>query len=160
MNEGHDVTSFPCQPTMTTDFPPDTNELLEAFEEMLDWEERYEYLLDLGRELPTLDPDLQQEENKVSGCMSTVWLVLEEPAGDPAEAPLSLRADSDSLIVKGLIVVLMALYQGKTPAAAIEVDPEAFLSKLGLNQHLSPNRRNGLYSMIGRVRELCVLRLA
>ncbi len=144
---------------MSSTFPPEQSELLETFEELGDWEDRYGFLLDLGRELPALSPEHQTEANKVSGCMSTVWLAMEphlrpEPQADQ---PITIFADSDSLIVKGLIVILMSLYQGKTPPDAIAIDPAEFFSTLGLNQHLSPNRRNGLYSMIGRIRELCVL---
>lgn len=142
---------------MNHEFPPPITELLETFEELEDWEERYGFLLDLGRELPAIDPELQTEANKVHGCMSTVWLVMNPaPAGPPAASPVVIQADSDSLIVKGLIVVLLSLYQGKTPEEAISADPRQLFSSLGLNQHLSPNRRNGLYSMVGRIRELCV----
>lgn len=142
---------------MSTEFPPTISELFETFEELEDWEERYEYILDLGRELPKLDAERQIEENKVHGCMSTVWMTVDPGVDNAAgKQTLDIRADSDSLIVKGLIVLLLALYEGKTPKEAIDEDPQAFFGKLGLNQHLSPNRRNGLYSMIGRVRELCV----
>ena len=143
--------------TMTTDFPPPLAELRETFEELEDWEERYEYLLDIGRDLPALDASLQCDANKVHGCMSSVWLAMQEgPQVNGQEATIEIQADSDSLIVKGLIVLLLALYNHKTPAQAIAEDPQKFFASLGLNQHLSPNRRNGLYSMVGRIRELCV----
>jgi cysteine desulfuration protein SufE len=146
---------------MSTQFPPSTTELLETFQELEDWEERYEFLLDIGRELPAMDAGLQCDENKVHGCMSTVWLVLrDKPADDPQESTIEIVADSDSLIVKGLIVLLMSLFENKTPRQAIDVDPQKFFGTLGLDQHLSPNRRNGLYSMVGRIRELCVRRAA
>ena len=142
---------------MSTDFPPATSELFETFEELEDWEERYEYILDLGRELPKLSAEQQTEESRVHGCMSTVWLTMGTcDANTDGRPTIAIRADSDSIIVKGLIVLLLSLYEGKTPAEALGEDPQAFFGKLGLNQHLSPNRRNGLYSMIGRVRELCV----
>ena len=142
---------------MSTEFPPPRTELLETFEELEDWEERYEFLLDLGRELPRSNATLQTDENKVHGCMSTVWLSVgeHEDAAD-GETAIEIRADSDSLIVRGLIVLLLSLYNEKSPVDAIAVDPGEFFGKLGLDQHLSPNRRNGLYSMVGRVRELCV----
>ena len=142
---------------MTTEFPPSKTELLETFEELEDWEGRYEFLLDIGRELPKLDPTLQTDENKVHGCMSTVWLAIDEkPGNNGQDNTIDIHADSDSLIVKGLIVLLLSLYDNKTPVQAIGEDPQEFFSTLGLNQHLSPNRRNGLYSMVGRIRELCV----
>lgn len=142
---------------MSTEFPPPVAELLDTFEELEDWEERYEFILDIGRELPAMDLDLKVEQNKVHGCMSTVWLAMDShrDAGSDATT-IAITADSDSMIVKGLIVLLLSLYNGKTPAQAIAEDPQAFFTSLGLNQHLSPNRRNGLFSMVGRVRELCV----
>lgn len=142
---------------MTHEFPPPVSELLETFEELEDWEERYGFLLDLGRELPSLEEALQTEDNKVHGCMSTVWLVMNRvPSDNGTEPTIDIVADSDSLIVKGLIVILLALYNDKTPVEAIGLNPEELFGQLGLNQHLSPNRRNGLYSMVGRIRELCV----
>ncbi|MDG2013548.1 MAG: SufE family protein [Pirellulaceae bacterium] len=142
---------------MPTEFPPPISELLETFEELEDWEERYEFILDIGRDLPAMNLDLKVEENKVHGCMSTVWLALKSHLDSASDSTkIAISADSDSMIVKGLIVLLLSLYNGKTPAAAIAEDPQAFFSSLGLNQHLSPNRRNGLFSMVGRIRELCV----
>jgi len=142
---------------MTHEFPPPVSELVETFDELEDWEDRYGFILDLGRELPTLDKSLQQEENKVHGCMSTVWLVVGAVPGNNGDEPkIEIQADSDSLIVKGLIVLLLSMYNGKTPGQAIQLDPKELFGQLGLNQHLSPNRRNGLYSAVGRIRELCV----
>ena len=142
---------------MSTQFPPSKTELLETFEELEDWEGRYEFLLDIGRELPKLDVALQNKDNKVHGCMSTVWLVINaKPATGSNAQTIEILANSDSIIVRGLIVILLTLYNNKTPVEAIAEDPKAFFATLGLNQHLSPNRRNGLYSMIGRIRELCV----
>ncbi len=140
-------------------FPPSQTELSETFEELEDWEERYEFLLDVGRELPKLDAAAQTEQNRVHGCMSTVWLQIDSVDSKDPEVTgsvIEISADSDSMIVRGLIVILLSLYQHKTAEAALGVDPEAFFGSLGLNQHLSPNRRNGLYSMVGRIRELSV----
>ena len=83
-------------------FPPTTDELLEAFEDIQEWDERYDYIIDLGRELPELPADLQTKENIVEGCMSTVWLVTSSEGPD---SPVSIQADSDSIIVKGLVAV-------------------------------------------------------
>ena len=135
-----------------TDFPPTTDELLETFEDLTEWDERYDFMIDLGRELPELDESLQKPENLVEGCMSTVWLSVDAPADD---GPVAIRADSDSIIVKGLIVVLLAFYQGMNRQQISDSDTSDYLKTLGLNQHLSPQRRNGLFSMIKRLKVLC-----
>jgi cysteine desulfuration protein SufE len=133
------------------DFPPTVDELFETFEDLEEWDERYDFIIDLGRELPPLSGELQTEENIVKGCMSTVWVVTEtEGTGDSEE--LKIQADSDSIIVKGLIVLLLAFYNGMSPKQVAEADVESYLGKLGLNQHLSPQRRNGLFSMVKRLR--------
>ena len=133
-------------------FPPSVDEILEEFSEMEDWEERYEYLIELGRELPRLEAGLMCEANLVHGCKSTVLLVIETVD----RGTLEVRADSDSLIVKGLIVVLLSAYDQKSSQDMLEVDAESLFEKLGLSQHLSANRRNGLFSKVQRVRALAV----
>ena len=140
---------------MTVDFPPTTEELLETFDDLPDWDERYDFLIDLGRELPKLDEKYCLPENKVDGCLSTVWLVTQNENGH-----MQILADSDSIIVKGLIVVLLSLYHDRDPTAVIETDPQEFFKKLGLEQHLSHGRRNGLYSMVERIRQLAVEAIA
>lgn len=143
---------------MKTDvFPPPIAELLEEFGEIPEWDERYGYIIDLGRRLPPIDPALQTEENRVRGCMSTVWLVTRtESNGQPH---LKIVADSDSQIVKGLIVILLSLFSGCTPAEVLSTDVEGAFAKLGLAQHLSANRRNGLYAMVNRIRALAAQQL-
>jgi len=132
------------------DFPPTTDELLETFEELQEWDERYDFIIDLGRELPPFPPELQTEENIVEGCMSTVWMATK--VADTGQ--LEIQADSDSIIVKGLIAVLLSFYWGMKPAEIVVSDVSEYLKKLGLNQHLSPQRRNGLFSMIKRLNAL------
>jgi cysteine desulfuration protein SufE len=132
-------------------FPPTTDELLETFEDIQEWDERYDYIIDLGRELPELPAELQTKENIVDGCMSTVWLATEM---ESPTAPVSIQADSDSIIVKGLIVVMLSYFSGMTPTQIVSSDVSEYLTKLGLNQHLSPQRRNGLFSMIKRLKVL------
>ena len=132
-------------------FPPTTDELLEAFEDIQEWDERYDYIIDLGQELPELPAELQTKENIVEGCMSTVWLATE---GNGPDSPISIQADSDSIIVKGLVVVMLAFFSGKTASEVVQADVSEFLGKLGLNQHLSPQRRNGLFAMIKRLKGL------
>ena len=131
-----------------TDFPPTTDELLETFEDLQEWEERYDFIIDLGRELPKLTPELQTQENIVEGCMGTVWMTADVAEPDGA---VEIQADSDSIIVKGLIAVLLSFYHGKTASEIVASDVSDYLKQLGLNQHLSPQRRNGLFSMIKRL---------
>jgi cysteine desulfuration protein SufE len=141
-----------------SDFPPTTDELLETFDDLKEWDERYDFIIDLGRELPPFPAEFQTEENIVGGCMSTVWLKTND--SDQPDQPLEIQADSDSIIVKGLIAVLLAYYSGMTPSQVVESDVSGFLKQLGLNQHLSPQRRNGLFSMIKRLKALAAERCA
>jgi len=140
-----------------TEFPPTTDELLDTFNELPEWDERYDYMIDLGRELPELPDNWKSDENIVEGCMSTVWLKMK--FAEQANSPIAIAADSDSLIVKGLIVVLLAFYSGKTAEEIVASDVSAYLKQLGLDQHLSPQRRNGLFSMIKRINALAMQRI-
>ncbi|MEX0715981.1 MAG: SufE family protein [Planctomycetaceae bacterium] len=127
-------------------------DLIEEFEHLADWEERCDFLIDLGFELPEFPPEEKTEANRVHGCQSLVWLVAEVKPGDPPV--IEIRADSDAMIVKGLIAVLLTLFSGKTPGEILETDAEAVFARLGLDRHLSTTRRNGLYGMMQRVREI------
>lgn len=133
-----------------SEFPPSTAELFETFEDLEAWDERYDFIIDLGRELPAIASEYQSQEHVVDGCMSTVWLVTKV---DDPDSPVSILADSDSIIVKGLIVVMMSFYASIPAKDVVESDLSEYLTKLGLNQHLSPQRRNGLFAMIKRLRE-------
>ena len=137
--------------------PPTVAELLEEFQEMEDWDERYEYIVELGRELPPLAAEHQNAANLVGGCMSTVWLVAQSAESNPEI--INIVADSDSLIVKGLIVVLMSNYSGLSAREILDKDPNELFEQLGLSSHLSPQRRNGLFSMVKRLRELAAQKL-
>ena len=139
------------------DFPPTIDELLETFEDLQDWEERYDFIIDLGRELPEMPAQYQDADHIVEGCMSTVWMHAE--AENP-ETPMAIAADSDSIIVKGLIVLLLSYYNGKNPKEIVESDASEYLKSLGLSQHLSPQRRNGLFSMIKRLKLLAATECA
>ena len=124
--------------------------LIEDFSFLDDWEERYRYVIELGRELEPLSDDEHSPANKVQGCVSQVWLVTETKAG--ANGPLLVfRGDSDAHIVRGLIAILLRIYSGKTAREILDIDARPILGKLGLNEHLSPQRSNGLYSMVGRI---------
>lgn len=129
------------------------DELVENFELLDEWEDRYRYVIDLGKKLPPMPEKEMTEENKVRGCMSQVWLVSEL---DRSSQPpvLRLRADSDAFIVKGLIAVLMELYNGKPPREILDLDALDAMGRIGLQQHLSPNRRNGLVAMVERIKAL------
>lgn len=126
-----------------------TEELIENFSLFDDWEERYAYLIDLGRKLPDLPEAERTPESKVEGCMSQVWLLSEVEPGNPPV--IRYRADSDSQIVRGLIAVLMAAYSGETADRIIATDINDIFNRIGLDRHLSPNRRNGFYAMVQRI---------
>ncbi len=125
-------------------------ELTENFALFDDWEDRYRYLIDLGRKLPPFPDALKTDAHKVRGCMSQVWMVPGHPEGAPHR--FAFAADSDAHIVKGLIAVLGTLYSGKTPAEIAAIDTDAAFRGLGLDQHLSPSRRNGLVSMVEKIK--------
>eukprot|EP01037_Dinobryon_pediforme_P018639 gene18639-18933_t len=123
------------------------NDLVEEFEFLGDWEERYRHLIDLGRQLAPLTDEERNDENKVRGCASQVWLVR-----DPdQEGRLRWRGDSDAHIVRGLIAVVLQLYNGRTAEEASAFDATAGLSKLGLSEALSTQRSNGLKAMLARI---------
>jgi cysteine desulfuration protein SufE len=123
--------------------------LIDAFESFDDWEERYSFLIDIGRKLPPMTPEDKNDETRVHGCQSQVWVVAQ-----PKEDTIEFVADSDSTLVKGLIAVLRKVYSGQRAQDIVNFDIEDFFEKLGLNQHLSLGRRNGLYSMVGRIKTL------
>jgi cysteine desulfuration protein SufE len=116
-----------------------------------DWEDRYKYLIELGQSLPPLAEAEKSPANKVSGCVSQVWLVLEENSVDDTPV-LTLRGDSDAMIVKGLVAVLIALYSGRPASEIAKIDAVETLDGLGLREHLTAQRSNGLVSMVGRIR--------
>ncbi len=123
-------------------------ELEDEFELLGDWEERYRYVIDLGRELAPLADAERSEVHKVRGCASQVWLVVE----DGPDGALVFRGDSDAHIVRGLIAILMALYSGRSAREILATDPEALFRRLGLRDHLTSQRSNGLTSMVSRIR--------
>ena len=123
-------------------------ELEAEFELLGDWEERYRYVIDLGRELAPLSETERVDANKVRGCASQVWLVT-EPGPDGA---LNFRGDSDAHIVRGLIAILLRLYSGHAPAEILAFDANAAFARLGLSGALSAQRSNGLASMVERIR--------
>ena len=119
-----------------------------------DWEDRYKYIIDLGRDLPSLPDEARTDANKVSGCVSQVWIVVER-SGD-ADPVLTFSADSDAHIVKGLVAIILALFSGKRASEILTVDGEARLRELGLSEHLTPQRANGVRAMMARIRQEAV----
>jgi len=128
------------------------DEIYEEFEFLGDWEDRCDFLIDLGFELPKIPESMKTEQNRVHGCQSNVWMTsnLNIDAKPPV---LAIQANSDAIIVNGLIAVLVAVYDGKTPNTILETDVEAIFKKLELDRHLSSQRKNGLSGMVNRVRE-------
>ena len=112
------------------------------------WEDRYKYIIDLGKELPPINDDSRNETNLVRGCQSQVWLVSEARDGK-----LFFEADSDAFIVKGLLAVVLAAYNGKTPEQVTAFDVEGYFSALNLLKHLSVTRGNGLRAMVKRIQD-------
>jgi cysteine desulfuration protein SufE len=120
------------------------------FELLDDWEDRYRYIIDLGRALSPLDVSEKSETNKVQGCVSQVWLVTAyEKSTDPV---VEFRGESDAHIVRGLVALVLAVYSNKHASEILEIDAIKVLKALGLDQHLSPQRSNGLKAMIDRIR--------
>lgn len=125
----------------------DQEELHETLLFLDDWMDRYQHIIDMGKTLAALADDEKNDVSKVTGCLSQVWLVRD----DKGDGKLHLRGDSDSAIVRGLIAVLFVLYDDKTADEARAVDLDAFFADVGLQEHLSPNRRNGFYAMVQRI---------
>jgi len=123
-----------------------SDDIIETLSFFDDWEERYKYIIDLGRELPPLDAAQRTDEHLVRGCQSQVWLVSQR-----RDDRLFFDADSDAFIVKGLLAVVLAAYNGKTAAAISEFDIEQYFEQLNLIKHLSVTRGNGLRAMVQRI---------
>lgn len=130
-------------------------QLKTTFEMLPDWEERYRYIIDLGRKLEPLADEERNEATRVRGCMSQVWLV----ADDTEDERLHFRGDSDAHIVRGLIGVLLMIYSDKTPKEIADTDINQIFADLNLEQHITMNRRNGLYSMVETIQRSAAERL-
>ena len=131
------------------------DELVENFEFLDDWEDRYRYIIDLGRKLPEFEESEKTERNRIQGCTSQAWLIA-ELSSDPKPV-LSFRADSDAHIVRGLLAVLLSIYSGRTAEEILAVDIKDVLRRLDFETQISPNRANGFYSAVERIRNLARL---
>jgi cysteine desulfuration protein SufE len=130
----------------------DIKEIIDNFSVLDDWDDRYRYLIELGRELPPLAQAAHNDANKVQGCASQVWLdtdVRPNGAGGPV---LTFAGDSDAHIVRGLIAILFALFSGKTANDILATDAVALFETMGLREHLTPQRSNGFRAMVERIR--------
>jgi cysteine desulfuration protein SufE len=130
----------------------DIEEIIDNFSVLDDWDDRYRYLIELGRELPPLAESARNDANKVQGCASQVWLDIDvRPNG--ADGPvLTFAGDSDAHIVRGLIAILFATFSGKTAKSILATDALALFQKMGLREHLTPQRSNGFRAMVERIR--------
>lgn len=132
---------------MTSAIDTALDDLADEFELLGDWEERYRYVIELGKDLEPLTDAERSEENKVRGCASQVWLVTEPQA----DGTLTFRGDSDAHIVSGLVAIMLRLYSGRRPADIVAFDAKGAMDRLGLSGALSSQRSNGLKSMVARI---------
>lgn len=114
-----------------------------------DWEERYQYIIDLGKELPSMADDLKTSDRLVKGCQSSVWMAHQAQDGQ-----LHFSVDSDAVIVRGLLALVLAAFQKQTPQAILAFDVQAYFAELDLERHLSPTRGNGLRAIVQKIRAL------
>ncbi|SIR16513.1 Cysteine desulfuration protein SufE [Rhizobium sp. RU20A] len=137
----------------------DLQSIIDDFAFLDDWEDRYRYVIELGRSLPDLPEDKRTAENKVQGCASQVWLVshVDTPGADPV---LVFEGESDAHIVRGLVAIVLAVYSGRPASEIAKTDAIEVFSKIGLVEHLSTQRANGLRSMVKRIREEAAAHLA
>ena len=132
-------------------YPAPITRLIDDFELLDDWEDRYRYVIELGRTLPPLPEAERTEANKVRGCASQVWLAthVSDAGGTPR---MAFAGDSDALIVKGLVAIVIALFDGRSPAEVRDTDAEALFSRLDLRAHLTSQRSNGLRALVDRIK--------
>ncbi len=129
-------------------------QIIEDFNFFDNWEDKYEYLVDIGRNLPSLDEEMKKDEYKLKGCQSTVYFLTKENSN----GTLKFVADSDAFIVRGLISILIEVFSDKTPKEILNTDIN-FLNEIGLQNHLSPTRKNGLSSMLEKIKQEASLRV-
>lgn len=130
---------------------PTMTEVLDDLAFFDSWEERYKYIIDLGKELPGLAPELQTSERLVKGCQSQVWLHVESHPDSDNQQRLRFAVDSDAIIVKGLLVLVLLAYNDKTPQQIVDFDINDYFERLDLERHISPTRGNGLRSIVAKI---------
>ncbi|WP_417513285.1 SufE family protein [Marinobacter sp.] len=130
---------------------PTLEDILEGFEFLDDWEERYAFIIDLGKQLPAFPDDARIEENYVHGCQSQVWLISHY---DEASGKLYLLIESDAMIVRGLAAMILVALNGKSPRDLLATDIDELFERLDLFRHISPTRGNGLRAMVGKIRDI------
>lgn len=128
------------------------DEIRENFELLEDWDDRYRYVIELGRTLEPMPEAEHSAANKVQGCVSQVWLSKKLERNDAGEALLKYIGDSDAHIVRGLVAILLMLYSGQTPQKILATDAIAIFDEFGFREHLTPQRSNGLRAMVERIR--------
>jgi len=128
------------------------DKIIENFDYLDEWEDRYRYLIELGRGLEPLDDAAYCDKNKVRGCVSQVWLETKVGRAQEGSPVLYLKGDSDAHIVRGLVALLLALYSGQTAARILGIDAQGLFAKLGLLVHLTPQRSNGVRAMVERIK--------
>ena len=129
---------------------PSSDELLEDISFFDDWEERYKYIIDLGKEMPEMDDSLKTQERLVKGCQSNVWIDVQPVS----EQRLRFVVDSDAIIVRGLLALVMAAYHDRTASEILAFDIDGYFSELDLEQHISPTRGNGLRAIVAKIRAI------
>jgi cysteine desulfuration protein SufE len=136
--------------------PADMNatidEIIETFELLDDWDDRYRYLIELGRTLEPLPPEAHTDANKVRGCASQVWLEASSRTAADGEPLLHFRGDSDAHIVRGLVALTLAIFSDHRPSEVLALDAQPVFERLGLSAHITPQRSNGVRSMIERIK--------
>jgi cysteine desulfuration protein SufE len=128
------------------------DEIIANFDLLEEWDDRYRYLIELGKGLEPLPEEAHNEANKVRGCASQVWIEAQAEAGPGPQTKLTFRGDSDAHIVRGLVALALAIYSGRSAAEILATDAFATYERLGLAAHLTPQRSNGVRSMIERIK--------
>ncbi len=127
-------------------------QIIDDFEFLDDWEDRYRYVIELGRTLEEMPESDKTDANKVQGCVSQVWLTYTVDRSDPEDPVLRFKGDSDAHIVRGLVAIMLAACSGKKASQIVDLDENALFGRLGLIEHLTPQRANGLRSMVKRIK--------
>jgi len=129
------------------------DKLVEDFEFLDDWEDKYRYVIEIGRDLEAMPESDKTDENKVQGCVSQVWLTYEVDKSDPDDPVIRFKGDSDAHIVRGLVAIMLSAYSGKRASEIVRLDENEIFARLGLIENLTPQRANGLRAMVKRIKQ-------